>query len=307
MIALGSALLPRLALAQTAEFPPEPASPAGPPAAAPAPAAPPAAAPAPAPAPVPAPTPAPAPAPAPAQQPYAPDLDQQPGYGSSYGEPPPPPPAPGPEEGSKIPPFSIRLDPFNWLLEGRLGFELEVGVARWISIETVPMFIANDSPPLFNLAGHEDNLYQHSNGLGALAGATLGVNFWLSGKTFKGYVLRAGLTNYAIEYETLDPDGDRVDAVKHTERQLYGILGWNDRWGAFTLGGGIGLGYELNQQTRCFPNDPVVDVSDATDQGCDEELQIALENPLRSGPVNLNPWLYPFDILVRFSLGVTID
>jgi hypothetical protein len=238
-------------------------------------------------------------------EPYAPSADAQPGYGAAYGEPPPPPPAPSADEESSIPPFSIRVDPFNWLLEGRLGFELEVGIAKWISVETVPMFIANDSPPLFNLSGHEDNLYQHSNGLGPLAGASLGVNFWLSGKTFKGYVLRAGLTNYAIEYETLDASGGQVDVVEHTERHLYGIFGWNDRWGAFTLGGGVGLGYELNQQTRCFPNDS--DVNDATDSGCDDELQIALENPIRSGPVNLNPWLHPFDLLVRFSLGVTID
>lgn len=120
-------------------------------------------------------------------------------------------------------------------------------------------------------------------------------------------MLRTGLTNYGIEYRTLDAKGGTVDTVKHTERQLYGIFGWNDRWGAFTLGGGIGLGYELNKQTRCFPNDAVVNVSDATEERCDDELQIALENPLRSGPVNLNPWLYPFDLLVRFSLGVTID
>lgn len=178
-------------------------------------------------------------------------------------------------------------------------------MAKWISVETVPVFITNDSPPLFNLAGHEDNLYQHSNGLGPLAGASLGVNFWLSGKTFKGYVLRAGLTNYAIEYETLDSADKRVDVVTHTERQLYGIFGWNDRWGAFTLGGGIGLGYELNKQTRCFPND-AVSVADASDKGCDDELQIALDRGT-AGRVNLNPWLYPFDLLVRFSLGVTID
>jgi hypothetical protein len=140
-----------------------------------------------------------------------------------------------------------------------------------------------------------------------LAGATLGANFWLSGKAFKGYVIRTGFTNYGLEYETKTKDGVRIDLVRHTERQLYGMLGWNDRWGAFTLGGGIGLGYELNKQTRCFPDKQVVTVADATSQNCDDELQIALDNPLRSAPVNLNPFLYPFDILVRFSLGVTID
>jgi hypothetical protein len=315
MPCLGLGLFTSLASAQTppnAAFPAE-APPA--PTPAPAPAAQPAPAPLPAPAPPPAPSPAatpetpalaPSPSPAPAaQQPYDAGIEARPGYGSVYE--PPPPPAPPAEEPSAIPAFSVRLDPFNWLLEGRLGLELEIGVTKWISLETVPMFVVNDSPPLFNLSGHEDNLYQHSNGIGPLAGATLGVNFWLSGKTFKGYVLRAGLTNYAIEYETRDGSGERVDSVAHTERQFYGILGWNDRWGAFTLAGGIGLGYELNQQSRCFPNDTVVTVSDARTDGCDDELQIALDDPLRRQPVNLKPWLHPFDILVRFSLGVTID
>ncbi len=266
----------------------------------------PAPAPAPGPAPAPAPAPAPPPAPAPAAAPYAQDPSAQPGYGSAYGEPPPPLQRPaGEDEPSRIPPFSVRLDPFNWLLQGRLGLELEVGLAKWVSIEMIPMFVVNESPPFFNLSNHEDNLYQASGGLGALAGASLGVNFWLGGKAFKGYLLGVGITNYALEYETRGAEDARIDLVKHTERRIYGMFGSSSRWGAFTLSGGIGLAYELNQQGRCFPSG-ATSIADARDTDCEGELQIALDRDVNE-LANLNSPLFPMDLMGRISLGVTID
>lgn len=316
---LGLSVCSGLASAQEpagAAFPaePEPPPPAAPSGAAPA-ATPEPPPPQPAPAPAGASAPATAaPPPAPPRQPYEaqgpepePDFDgpyAQPGYGSAYGE-PPPPPAPPPRE-SKIPPFSIRLDPFNWILEGRLGLELEVGLLSWLTIESIPMFVTDGTPPFMNYSSYEVNLSQHSGGLGPLAGATLGVNFWLSGKAFRGYAIRAGITNYSLEYESKTEAGARVDFVQHTERQLFALFGSVNRWGAFTIAGGIGLGYELNQETRCYSS-MATDVSQATSGDCDE-IQLATRDPVNLGPIaRVTPFTYPWEILARFSLGVTID
>jgi hypothetical protein len=222
-------------------------------------------------------------------------------------EPPPPPLAP-PEKESPIPPFSVRIDPFNWILQGQLGFELEVGVAKWLSIETVPMFVVDHSPPWLNIGGGDNRVYQNSGGWGPLAGATLGVNFWPH-KVFKGYVIRAGLTNYSLEYETKNPNGGRLDYVPHVKRQFYAMFGSVSRWGPFTLAGGIGLGYELNKESRCLPasaNTPAQAIAGAQPGSCDE---IQIVAPLGNGfiPVSVTSFTYPWDILGRISLGVTID
>jgi hypothetical protein len=253
-----------------------------------------------------APTPAPsAPAspPAPVEQPYQADAGAQPGYGSSYGE-PPPPPAPPEEEASKIPPFSVRIDPFNWILEGRLGLELEVGVLKWMTVEAIPVFVTDDTPPLMHLSSRDVRLLQHSDGLGPLSGASLGVNFWLGGKAFKNYAIKVGLTNYGYRYESTTEAGDSVDSVSHTERQLFVLFGSVNRWGPFTLGGGIGLGYDLNKETRCFSSS-ALSPADAKESGCDE-IQLAADPTVRNA-VTVTPFTYPWEILVRFSLGVTID
>lgn len=306
MLALGVFFCARSAAAQNppgAAFPPEPApTPAAPP-----PAPPPTAVPPPQVAPpLPPPPPAPAAAAAPPpQQPYAPNPQAQPGYGTAYGEPPPPPPAPE-EPRSSIPPFSVRVDPFNWILEGQLGFQVEVGLAKWLSVETVPMFVVDETPPWLNLGGGDSRVYQHSGGLGALAGATLGINFWPK-KVFRGYVIRTGLSNYGLEYETKDDTGKRVDFVSHTKRQFYAMFGSVERWGAFTLAGDIGLGYDLNKESRCIADAPVFDPADAKPGNCDD-IQIAVPiSKTQVTPVVITPFAYPWELLFRFALGVTID
>lgn len=258
-----------------------------------------------APQPAPAAAPQPAPAPAPTEQPYAPDPNAQPGYGAAYGE-PPPPPAPPAKEKSSIPPFSVRVDPFNWILEGQLGFELEVGLTSWLSVETVPVFVVDESPPWLNLGGGDSRVYQHSGGWGSLAGASIGVNFWPS-RLFRGYVIRTGLNDYGLEYETKTEAGKRVDFVSHTKRQFYVMLGSMERWGAFTLGGGIGLGYDLNKESRCIPNTTVFDPADAKPGSCDElEIAVPVSNN-QVTPVAVTPFTYPWEFLARISLGVVID
>ena len=187
-----------------------------------------------------------------------------------------------------------------------MGFELEVGLAKWLSVETVPVFVVDESPPWLNLGGGDSRVYQKSGGLGALSGAAIGVNFWPN-KLFKGYVIRTGLNLYSLEYETKTEAGKRVDFVAHAKRQFYVMLGSSERWGAFTLGGGIGLGYDLNKESRCIADAPIFDPDDAKPGNCDE-LQIAV--PVTSTqvtPVAITPFTYPWEFLARISLGVVID
>jgi hypothetical protein len=184
-----------------------------------------------------------------------------------------------------------------------LGFEVEVGLTRWLSVETVPMFVVDESPPWLRLGGGDSRIFQKSSGAGPLAGATLGVNFWPR-RLFKGYVIRTGVTNYALEYETR-LEGKRFDLAEHTKRQFYVMLGSMERWGAFTLGGGIGIGYDLNKETRCVTDD--FGAGAKPGPGNCEEIQIAV--PVRNGfgIVPVSSATYPWDFLVRFSLGVVID
>jgi len=195
-----------------------------------------------------------------------------------------------------MPAFAIRLDPLNWIIAGRLGFELEVQIWDFLTFETVPVFVTNTEPPAFNLRGREDTISQHSNGIGAMSGASFGLGFWLEGHEMEGYVLKAYLTNYSYTYEASDAGGV-FDSVNHVERRFYGFFGSYNRWGFFTLGGGIGLGVELNKESRCAPGSGVA---------CDEdELQIKLERT--GGAADLNSPLHPVDLTARLSLGVVID
>jgi hypothetical protein len=242
---------------------------------------------------------APAPAPAPPPPPPPPAYPEPVPYGQSgypAGDPPPPPQAP--DEGFKIPDISIRIDPFNLLLEGRLGLELETQVLSFMTVELVPVFVTTKSPPTLNYSSYEDSiLRQKSNGLGALSGAAIDAGFWFGGKPFRGNVLRVGLTNYGYQYDA-EYDGRVIDTVKQTNRQFFVMLGQHSRWGAFTIAGGIGLGYELNKQNRCFD-----DIGAATSD-CRKDQQLIKLNPSGSSTGDLHGFLYPFDLMARFSLGV---
>jgi hypothetical protein len=215
-----------------------------------------------------------------------------------YGYPPPPPPQ-RPDEGFQVPEFSVRVDPFNWLLEGRLGLELETQVYKFVSVELVPVFVTSHSPPTLNYDSYSSVLTQSSNGIGAISGAAIDAAFWFEGKPFRGYALRTGFSNYAYTYNSSD-SGVAVDSVSHTDREFFVMLADSSRWGAFTIGGGFGLGYELNQQNRCFTSDSLD--APATSTCPKDQLLIRVD---QSGNVaDLNGFLYPFDLLVRFSLGV---
>jgi hypothetical protein len=265
----------------------------------------------------------PAPAPAPMPQ-YDGQVDAD-GRVHYTGEPPEedygyedasyPPPEPDDEgrggDDFEIPPFSIRLDPFNWLIEGRLGLELEVGIpgVDWLTVELVPVFVANEEPPTFNFSGREDPLSQESNGLGPMAGASIGAGFWLTGRPLEGYVLRVALTNVGITYKASDASGV-FDKVSHVERRFVVMLGSHTRFGFFTIAGGIGLGYELNQEERCYTDDGN-SATRPTSSGCpDGELQIARDRPSgNSAPRvdDLNGFLHPVYLEGRFSIGVSFD
>ncbi len=225
-------------------------------------------------------------------QPPPPGYGQpQPGY---YPGPPPPPPRRDDDE-FEIPGFAVRVDPLNWLIGGRLGFELEVQLWEFITFETIPMFITESEPVAFNLSGREDTVSQHSEGLGALSGATLGVGFWLEGEPFEGYVLRAELSNYAISYQSDDDQGPIDPGFTHVERHFIGRFGSYSRWGFFTLGGELGLGVELNKETRC----------PAGIQCEDNEMVLLIDR--NNNAADINGPLHPVILTFSLSLGFIID
>jgi hypothetical protein len=238
------------------------------------------------------------------QQPYP----QQQGYQheGSY-EPPPPPRRRDPDdEGGSFPDFSVRVDPLHWLIAGRLPLELEVQplkALRFLTVQVVPMFVTWSSPPALNLQGREDNLTQHSNGLGPISGASFGVGFWLSGKPLQGYVLRASYSNYSYEYKTRDAEGDPLDQVTYVERRVLGEIGSYSRYGAFILGGTLQIGAELNDKSRCIRFTNTGFEEDNT-QKC-EDLQIVIDDsPQDEQALNLRSPLHPVVLDFTFTLGV---
>jgi hypothetical protein len=298
-----AALLTLILVTSTARFALAQAEPEAPPAEpAPAPAEP-----APAePAPVPEPAPAPAPAPAPEAAPAAPPPPSDPALPPLEPAAPPPPPEPEEPEGKgfTMPPWSARIDPFNWLLEGRMGLELEVGLLDFMTVELVPVFVVTAEPPTLNLDGTPSELRQESNGLGPISGASLDVGFWLDGTAFHGYVIRVGITNYGYTYRTEDDAGD-IDEVDAVERVAFAMFGSQMNWGPFTLAGGIGLGVHLNRDERCFP-DGATSVTQAQTSDCDDELQIATRSDVQQ-VADLHGGFYPVELLGRFSLGILIE
>jgi hypothetical protein len=198
--------------------------------------------------------------------------------------------------------MSIRIDPLNWLLAGRLGLELESQIWKFMSLELIPMFIVSEQPPYLNLnlSGVPNTLYQKSGGIGALAGTSVGVGFWLNGKPMEGYVLRAELTDYVINYESRDQLGV-IDKVQHTQRAFEILIGSHSKWGPVTLAGTFGLGSMLNRQNRCLPENTV---ESATTSGCPNNKELSMAVTRTGDVVNLHDWSYPIVLVVRISLGV---
>jgi hypothetical protein len=229
----------------------------------------------------------------------------------AQGAPPPvaPPPAQQEEgEKSRIPPFSIRIDPLYWLFTGRMGLELEVGLLKWLSFETVPIFVTGETPPTLGsyvtFSGREESVHQASNGLGPLSGASLGLGFWLGGQALEGYVLRAMFNYYGYEYSVPGTG----DSFVHTERVLMGMFGANRRWGLFTLAWGLGLGVDLNNQYRCADPTKLTSPPRFIDTGCEGLYMWAGSNGNGQDQiVDIASNLYPMVLAARLSLGVTID
>jgi len=198
--------------------------------------------------------------------------------------------------------YSVRIDLLNWLLLGRLSIELEAAVWKFLSVTLTPVFVLAKSPIAINYAGVDDPVTQHSNGIGPLSGVSVGVGAWLWGEPFKGYVIRLEFTNYGYSYRS-DDDAGRIDRVDFTERRALLFIGSHSRFGAFTFAGGFGLGYELNQQTRCGLSSSVSDTIQSRENDCRGRQQIALDRGVQER-MDLNGPLHPVYFLARFSLGV---
>lgn len=238
-------------------------------------------------------------APPPSQQP-PPGAYPPPNNGYNVGHSPivePPPPPPKEEKAFERPEMSVRVDPLNWLIYGRLGIEFETALYKFISLELVPVFVTDDQPPYMNLGSLPATLSQKSNGLGAMSGASIGAGFWLSGDPFRGTVLRFSYTNYGYTYTSKDDAGTVIDQASHTERHLVGQIGSHYRWGAFTIASGIGLGMEMNRERRCYVGGSYVT------SGCNKDV-FELGITRRDDHQNLNGALHPVYLTFRLSLGV---
>ncbi|MET0385939.1 MAG: hypothetical protein ABW321_08265, partial [Polyangiales bacterium] len=198
--------------------------------------------------------------------------------------------------------YSVRFDPLNWLLLGRLGLELEVSLFKYLTVQLTPIFVTARSPIAVNYAGLDDPLTQHSNGIGPISGVSLGVGAWFWGEPFKGYVLRLELSNYGYTYRAAD-GGGKIDEVDFTERRLTLFVGSHSRFGPFTFAGGFGLGYELHQVERCgLSVSSNGNVSSRSDD-CKGKQLIALDRTGRE-TADLNGPLHPVYFQARFTLGV---
>jgi hypothetical protein len=245
------------------------------------------------------------------QQPPPPGYGQPPppGYGQqpppTYYEPPPPPPK---DEGIEFPGFSVRVDPLNWLLWGRLGFELEAGIpgVDFLSIEVIPVFVVAEEPIMLDFRDISQHITQHSDGLGALSGASIGAGFWLGGDRWEGTVLRVGLTNYGYTIRSSDDSG-QIDESSHTERELMVAIGSHSKWSFFTIAGRFGIGYELNQERRCFLPPPSATEPAPATEDCDEKERLLKLDPQAKEVVDLNGLLYPVSLNFALSLGIVID
>jgi hypothetical protein len=229
--------------------------------------------------------------------------------------PPPPadyePMAPPPEEeatgkgkGFEMPPWSVRVDPLNWLLEGRLGVELEAGLWKFLSVELVPMFITSEQPPTLDLGSFPDALHQQSNGLGPMSGVSASVGIWLEGKPFQGLVLRPFFSAAGYRYESKQ-DGVHLDSVDRSEKLLGLMIGSQNTWIAFTISYGFGLAKEMGDQRRCFTASSLSSVSSS----CSDDVQeIAVRNTATAfQTLDMNGSLHPYYLVGRLSLGVAFE
>lgn len=251
-----------------------------------------------------APPPAPEPPPRPATRP------PRPRSAASFQPPPRPVPerTPSGRSATVIPPFSVRLDPAEILIEGRLGLQLELRLLSFLSLELTPLFLVSSTPlvwDLFAFNGRDDGLFQQSNGVGPLSGAAIGLGFWPSGRVFRGVVLRFQLTNYGIEYQSR-LGSEIIDSAVFTERQFSITFGKAYRLGPVILEASAGLRYELNDAERC---DLIREGGRfrASESGCDGKFLIATTSGSGGGAVELLDGLSPLALTGRLALGIVID
>ena len=225
-----------------------------------------------------------------------------------------PPPRPRPEREPSgrsalvLPAFSLRADPLEILVEGQLGLQFEVRIAQGLSLEFVPIFLLSSTPLAWDLLAfnfRNDRVSQHSNGIGPLAGAAIGVGIWFGGRPFHGPVLRLQLTNYGIEYQS--KLGDTViDSAVFTERRLGLSFGRAYRLGPIIFELSAGLRYELNGAERCDLMRQGGGFR-ASDSDCDGTFLIATQSGGGGGAVELFRGMGPFALTGRLAIGFVIE
>lgn len=225
-----------------------------------------------------------------------------------------PPPRPQPRRlpsgrgAMLVPPFSVRIDPLETVLEGRAGLQLEMRMLPWVTLELTPLFLVSSAPPvsdLFAFNGRVDQVTQHSAGVGPIAGAAIALGLWPGGRSFYGYVVRAQLTNHGIEYRSTQADVT-IDRATFTERRLSLTFGRAYRLGPIVIEGGIGLSYELNRTDRCALRKQGAVFQSSTTE-CAGEFLIATDATQAGTPIDLRAGMYPVALHGRFAIGVVVD
>ncbi|MBX3184676.1 MAG: hypothetical protein KIT72_05310 [Polyangiaceae bacterium] len=225
---------------------------------------------------------------------------QQPGYGQQqpgYGQPQQAPPPPAKKsKGFELEGWAVRLDPLNWLLQGRLPISGDIALTEWFSVELRPVFVVNEQPPMLNFKGVDDTIYQESSFIGAMSELSVAASFWLEAP-LEGYVLR-GVLNYAsYDFVAKDNQGE-FDRVTDSGAQVLFFFGSYGKYGPISIGGGIGLGTHLGSGERCLDG--------ATrPNGCDRELHIRVNRGGSFGDIRNG--LYPIILDTRLEFGVVFN
>ena len=162
-------------------------------------------------------------------------------------------------EGFEMPPFSIRIDPFIWLVRRQARHSSSRSGSYKFRQRRARAALrreraATDLQLLRRTARSPCRASRTASGRSRepRSGSASGS----AGKPLEGNVLRAIFTNYAYHYVATDERGE-FDNVSHVERHLFGYFGSHSKWGAFTLAGGFGIGVRAQpSRTRCFRNDP---------------------------------------------------
>ena len=122
-------------------------------------------------------------------------------------------------------------------------------------------------------------------------------------------MLKAILTDYGYKYVAKDNYGV-IDHANMVERKLFGFFGSYSKIGIFTIGGGIGIGAELNRRRRCITETRTTTEQAVPGTNCPDDflMQIVrIPGPNEGSVADMRGWPYPVVLEGRISLGFVFE